>query len=412
MRYLFPLCSLLVLMLLISPAANAQFFKKLADEVTERVERKIINDAGDAAVKGVDEAENVVGEAVSSTASGGTEGSDRNVPAGTPDRAGEDKQHTVAPGRDNVNANYDFVPGEHTIFYIDFTKEQIGNFPRRLEFINGNLDVVKWNEERFGRVKGQTRFAISLPEQLPEKFTIQLKLHDTYWLGHVHLATTEAVAKGETYFSLYNRRGVGVVTKEGPSSTGSHKAIEEKAVPIEIMVDGKYAKMYVNGVRVANIPQVNIKRTDKLYFDFRVSKDEPEEFGYITDIRIAGGGRTLYQKLEADGRIAIHDIHFATGRATILPESAETIKTIAVLLHDHPDLRVLIEGHTDNVGDFEDNMQLSKARADAVKSHLVQQHQISADRLQTMGMGESRPSASNETEEGRAENRRVEIAKL
>ncbi len=421
MKRILLLSGFLFLALIVTNDVNAQFLKKLKKEVSKRVENKVIRDAGRGSEKIVDRAEKEAGAIISS----GNEKSNDQASSVYSNNE-EERAHAVSgksngqrsnpsipvgPGR-NVNVNYDFEPGEQTIFDIDFTKEQLGNFPRRLEFISGNLAVVEWNGERFGRVQGRTQFAIPLPEDLPDKFTIQLRLYDTYWLGYVHLTTTKKVEKGEAYFALYDRHGVGVVTKDGPASTGDHKAIEKKAVPIEIMVDGTYAKMYVDGNRVANIPQVNIKRTDKLYFTFEVSRDKPEEFGYITDIRVAGGGKTLYQKLEAEGRVAIHDIHFATGKADILPESAESIKAVADVLKEHADIRLLIEGHTDNTGNFDKNMELSKERAAAVKIYLMDKFGIADNRLKTMGRGQTSPVASNNTEEGRAQNRRVEIVKM
>src|SRR5690606_24935816 len=107
----------------------------------------------------------------------------------------------------------------------------------------------------------------------------------------------------------------------------------------------------------------NLGRSNTILFNFTGVRSKPI---YVTDIRIAAGGRSLYQTLEETGRVAIHDIQFATGKADILPESSETIGNVAKLLQDHPDLKLLVEGHTDNTGDFQKNMQLSKDRAAAV----------------------------------------------
>jgi outer membrane protein OmpA-like peptidoglycan-associated protein len=84
---------------------------------------------------------------------------------------------------------------------------------------------------------------------------------------------------------------------------------------------------------------------------------------------------------------------------------------VASLLQEHPELDLLIEGHTDNTGDFDANKTLSEERAQAVKNALVKDHGIEAGRLKTVGLGSTQPTASNDTEEGRAENRRVELVK-
>lgn len=389
--------------LLFCMPAQSQILKKIGKKVERSVNRRLDNKTNNAVEKSLDKVEEGV---INAGKDGGN----------NPSQTSSSNQNTTAgavKAAFDVDGNYDFVPGTRTIFEERFETEQLGNFPRRLDFIRGNLEVVDWNGERYGRIKGETRFAITLPENLPETFTIQFVLHDAYWLGHATMSTTEKINDGDTYFQIYYRHDrVGVVTQKGGSSVGNSKPIENGAAPIEIMVDGSYAKMFVGGNRVANMPQTNIKRTNKLYFDFSVGTKDPKDFGYITNIRIAGGGKTLYQQLESEGRVAFHDIHFATGKADILPESSQTLQQIAELLSEHNNLKILIEGHTDNTGDFQKNMQLSNERAQSVKKYLTERHGIDAQRMNTMGAGQSRPIASNDTEDGRAKNRRVEIAKM
>jgi outer membrane protein OmpA-like peptidoglycan-associated protein len=101
-------------------------------------------------------------------------------------------------------------------------------------------------------------------------------------------------------------------------------------------------------------------------------------------------------------------INFATGKATILPDSFPVLDDVAQVLKDYPNLRIEIGGHTDNVGDDAVNQRLSKARADAVFEYLLSKG-IPASRMQTMGYGETRPIDTNRTEEGRQNNRRVEF---
>ena len=82
------------------------------------------------------------------------------------------------------------------------------------------------------------------------------------------------------------------------------------------------------------------------------------------------------------------------------------------MLEEHTDLRLSIEGHTDADGDDAFNQSLSERRAAAVKAHLVAQHAIDATRLDTAGFGESTPVSSNDTPEGKQQNRRVELVRL
>ena len=112
--------------------------------------------------------------------------------------------------------------------------------------------------------------------------------------------------------------------------------------------------------------------------------------------------------IEAGSTIALRNIFFETGKADLLEESHYELGQLLVLLNNKPTLRVEIGGHTDNVGSDEANKKLSAARAKAVYDHLIA-NGITTERLTYRGYGETRPVASNETPEGRAENRRVEM---
>lgn len=117
----------------------------------------------------------------------------------------------------------------------------------------------------------------------------------------------------------------------------------------------------------------------------------------------------MYSALNKDGFIALY-INFDTGKSDIKPESVAIIGQIAALLKAHPELKVSIEGHTDNVGTVQSNKALSTQRAKSVMNAVVQKG-IAATRLTALGWGQEKPIADNRSEEGKAKNRRVEIVK-
>ena len=117
----------------------------------------------------------------------------------------------------------------------------------------------------------------------------------------------------------------------------------------------------------------------------------------------------MYSALNKEGFMALY-INFDTGKSNIKPESMEIIGQIVALLKAHPDLKVSIEGHTDNVGTPQNNKILSTQRAKSVMNAVVQKG-IAATRLTALGWGQEKPLADNRSEEGRAKNRRVEIVK-
>ena len=111
------------------------------------------------------------------------------------------------------------------------------------------------------------------------------------------------------------------------------------------------------------------------------------------------------------GHAAVYGILFDTGKSTVKPESAQAIGEIAKLLKADATLKIHVVGHTDNVGDVDSNIKLSKDRGEAVLQALTRDHGIAAARLKSYGCGQFAPVASNDTEEGRAKNRRVELVK-
>jgi flagellar motor protein MotB len=138
----------------------------------------------------------------------------------------------------------------------------------------------------------------------------------------------------------------------------------------------------------------------------RIVEEKPMETGMVkvtADI--------LKTNILKDGHMAVYGIYFDTGKSDIKPESAETIKEIATLLQKNPSLQIYIVGHTDNVGNLKDNMELSNKRAAAVVTELITHYKIEASRLEAGGVGPLAPVATNDTKEGKELNRRVEIVK-
>lgn len=114
------------------------------------------------------------------------------------------------------------------------------------------------------------------------------------------------------------------------------------------------------------------------------------------------------QESERGYRLRLSSAQFAPGESAFEPTDAMRIDRIVSVLKTHPEMHVLVEGHTDSRGSERANEKLSKERADAVKQALVALG-IAESRIDTRGLGESRPAAENTTDAGREQNRRVEI---
>lgn len=104
------------------------------------------------------------------------------------------------------------------------------------------------------------------------------------------------------------------------------------------------------------------------------------------------------------------NVEFDFDKSTIKKGYYQDIDNLAGVMKQYPDLNVVIEGHTDSIGSDAYNEKLSRERADAVKNYMVEKNGIDANRIKAIGFGEKQPVASNDTSEGRAQNRRVEAA--
>jgi OmpA-OmpF porin, OOP family len=133
---------------------------------------------------------------------------------------------------------------------------------------------------------------------------------------------------------------------------------------------------------------------------------KPMETGLVTV-----NAESLAADITRTGHASVYGISFDTGKAEVKPESDATLKEIAKLLQHNPQLKLYVVGHTDNVGTLSSNMDLSQRRAEAVLNVLTTRNGVAVARLHAVGDGPTAPVASNDSDEGRAKNRRVELVK-
>jgi OmpA-OmpF porin, OOP family len=403
----------------ITSSAEAQFGKRMKDALKRNAEDKAIQ-------KAVSKENEVIDSATSSKqsaeAAGQTPGSpttDAAAPAASAAAGGSAKPTT--PAEKKVWANYDFVPGQRTLFYSDFTDDQVGNFPQRLEFEDGSMEVVEIDGKRALKASSASSFTVPLPEVLPEKYTIEIDLinRDSKGLSYRELrvigGTKKADLNGDFSSLWFGHAGFAVQGVSGGTvdtwfqGTDSDRFVGKPA-SFRVLGDGKYVKLYADEKRLANIPNANFRRDKGLYVTLDARDDEKQAV-YITRIRVAESQRSVYEEISSKGRWATQGILFATGQAEVKPESAPTLRQIAAMLKEHGDLKLEIQGHTDNVGKADANLKLSEARAAAVKAALVGDYGVDAEQLTTRGYGDTKPVVDNKTAEARANNRRVELVK-
>ena len=346
------------------------------------------------------------------------------APAAPPTESAKTVAATPAQVRGDAKVweNYDFVPGNKVIFYTDFSEDRVGNFARGLKYVSGPAEVVELDGEKVLRATGPSVFLVPLARKLPQRFTLEIDaiapmsgaLHRAVMFegGEKWLANAQSTAitwnpRGAWYEGSgknMGESGVRVPEEMRPAMTGT-------VVHLRVLMDSGYFKMYANERRLYNIPEFTFKRDSVI----RISLEGAEADGmavYLTGIRVAESETdVLYDALSAKGRWATQGILFATGKADLRPESRPVLKEIASTMKKYGDLKILIEGHTDNVGSTASNLALSDARAAAVKAALVADFAVDEARITTKGLGDTKPVVPNATSAGRAQNRRVEIVK-
>ena len=390
--------------------ADAQFAKRLRDRAKQHAGEKVIQKVVEKEDKAIDKAfdgaeEAVTGQETETTA----EDMATEAPMSTETATSTETAMKLKPG-EGAWANYDFVPGERPLYVDDFSADRVGNFPQRLEFVGGSMEIVEWQGQRWIRDGGEGAFYVNLPETLPERFTMEFDLTGsgngmTVWFGGAesHYAGGPRIEVGTWFGRIHFGEGK---QAEGQLPLNT----EEEAGTIRIMADGPYVKLFMNEKRVAQVPNADLGRSSRILVHLNGWSAEAPRM--IANIRVMAGGRTLYDALAAEGRVATQGIFFDTGSDALRPESTPTLKEIGQMLTEHPELRISIEGHTDNTGSAEANQTLSQRRAEAVKAHLAASYGFDAARLEAQGFGASKPVADNATPEGRQQNRRVELVKL
>jgi outer membrane protein OmpA-like peptidoglycan-associated protein len=347
--------------------------------------------------------------------------SSRKKPASAPVAT---PQGATAPVGAKIWENYDFVPGNKVMFYTDFSDDKVGNFARGLKFKSGPAEVVDRDGVKVLRATGTSEFLIPVGRKLPQRFTLEIDIlaplprdgeHDVHEMltfeggGEVDRGAQSAsivwmpsiawIAGGGQF---YPKSRVEIPSAMRPSLRGA-------VAHLRVLMDSAYFKMYVNERRLYNIPELAFKRDSVIRVAVNASE---EETVYFTNFRVAESETdVLYDALAAKGRWVTQGILFATGKADVQPESRPVLKEIASTLKQHADLKILIEGHTDNAGSPASNLTLSDARASAVKAALVADYGVDAARITTKGLGDTKPAVPNTTAAGRAQNRRVEIVK-
>ena len=397
--------------------------------VPKRVENKVVNRVNNKIDRGIDKgldaAEKDIKDGVKQDNKTGTETKGQTEQSGKT-QAGSEKQ-----GQEGLKAfsNYDFVPGDKVLLYEDFSQDAIGDFPalwttNKSGEVN-TLSVAPGNWLNLNATEGNWWFLKTI--EFPKNFIIEFDIVPKKAGGRYAVGVA---IYGENGFKEMSdpwacKTGLIVsVAKTGwesqgikagsPKITGNSQlkpVIEEKVNHVIIWVQNRRVRIYHQGEKVLDMPT-------NLYEDSKFTRLAFQLYrgascaSYVTNVKITTASPDTRNKLLTEGKLVTYGIYFDVNKDIVKPESYGTLKDIAKILNEVPDVKVKIVGHTDADGADAANLDLSKRRAASVKSELAKTFGVNADRLVTDGMGESQPVAPNDTPSNKAMNRRVEFIKM
>lgn len=330
-----------------------------------------------------------------------------------------------------VYSKFDFIPGEKTIFYDDFSDGTIGDFPANWntngsgEIVNTNLAPGKWFQ-----FKGEGYYIAESTGVFPENFTVEFDLIP------VNKDNNEGEAEGTGVYivsgnmkdpneggAIPGKAGIKLnignngLTNFSSYADGEYKADGTREISIKpskkyrisIWVQKQRVRLYVDENKVFDLPRA-LPEGHK----YNIIRFENGEYSncMIGGFRIAAGLPDIRSKLLTEGKLVSYGVYFDVNSDKVKPQSNGTLKEVAQVLKDNPTVKIKIVGHTDGDGDEAANLDLSKRRAESVKTELSKDFGIDASRITSEGKGESQPIAANDTPANKAKNRRVEFIKL
>jgi outer membrane protein OmpA-like peptidoglycan-associated protein len=331
----------------------------------------------------------------------------------------------VAPPAAAAQPNFtlmkdDFVPGEKTLFYDDFTDMAGDDAPPHWRVRGASMLLKSAGNLRQLTTPPSADRAFLRPnlKGLPKNFTVEADVKfetegDNRVMWHFREKGKESGPDALFIRCDMEAPNLHIMTYVNDEQLAQVNAETDFSQPfrLRLWIQNGRLRIYHNGNRVTDVNQVELPPLEIAELEFEGYGDNPKRGMGIRMARIAESTPDFSSVISSAGRYVTHGILFDVDSDVLKSESAAVIKMVAGGLQRNPALKLAIEGHTDSTGAAARNLDLSKRRAEAVRTILVQQFQIDAARLTTNGLGDTKPLDSNDTPQGRAQNRRVEFVK-
>jgi len=429
--------------------SQAQFLKKLAEKVEKTVEETVIRKIDEKAARKTEQTmDTLLNTKSKSKAKKRKKGNKKEEPSITVSEKHSGHQPSAPPPKEKMfkaYSKFDFIPGEEIIAFEDFSQDEVGDLPAQWNSTN-SVEVVtlegidgKWAK----LVEGNGAFVPDFITEFPDNFTFEYDLiydfdvSDYTFRRDLNIIFSDIENPSYDLNNDFPGNNGFIFTISGGISYGgilkyqkytgdrmlNTKAEKEnellkknnlgrgEVIHIAIWRQKQRMRVYFNEEKVFDIPRAFEKGVQINSARFLSKITEPNTYYFINNVRYAVGKPDVRSKLITEGRLVTYGITFNVNSAEIKAASYGTLKNIANILKQHPDVKVTIVGHTDADGSEESNLSLSQRRAESVKNALVDEFSVNAQQLTTQGKGESELIDLGSSPESKAKNRRVEFIK-
>jgi OmpA-OmpF porin, OOP family len=331
-----------------------------------------------------------------------------------------------------------FTRGNKILFQDNFEKDALGDFPARwASSQGGELKKLKGFDEKYLKIPAASVVSLIQEKPLPKNFTMEcdiiLPADQPYACPGFNFGNK---VESKMDFLLAPRKAIHFdILKSDRSGYNNQlrygtyainnalKKIDylpqtNRKIHLAFEVNNTRIRLFVDSKKMVDLPGYYLPEFANQFYMSSVATGWPESklgYFYISNFvlaeTVADARSKIIKELIEKGSVSTNAIQFEVNSDKILPESEATIVQFADLLKEEKSIQLKIIGHTDSDGDDAKNLILSKKRALAVKTKLIQLGSNS-DRLSTDGKGETKPIGDNKTAEGKAQNRRVEFVKV
>jgi len=358
------------------------------------------------------------------------------------EKCGTKKPEGGVPEPTSETVKSDFVRGSVVLFADDFKNEQVGEFPSKWDIQGeGNAETAVVNGQKFLNYTTGYNTVEPLMENmksyLPDVFTVEWDVFysdkgsfgESNWEFILDKGEGDRVGDVRLWYRPEDLSMQGSYSFKKPDDINFVQGSFDNQLDalikkgqwnhFAISFNKRALKFYINDVRVVNLPNVHAPERFKFW------GNGDYKYRGFTNVLLCAGAKELYAQnttnlseaaqavekaIAETGKFVTSNILFETGKATLKPESLEEIRKVAEYMKANPGARFEVQGHTDNQGSDKVNDPLSQQRAEAVVKALEGQG-VDPFNLRPVGKGSHEPVADNSTDEGRAQNRRVEFIK-